>query len=139
KYTDLRIWLHCELIKEMPRKKKQLSREVIAEDERAELVAKFFRGLGDPTRLKIIELLLENGPMSVSEIVESLGQAQGRISSHLACLRWCDFVSGKQDGRYVLYDVTDDRVIEIIALARSMLSDTASKVEACTRIYDCDK
>lgn len=131
--------IELEVSLSMPRRKKTQSPEIIPEDERAELIAKFFRGLGDPTRLKIIELLLKNGPMSVSEIVESLGQAQGRISSHLACLRWCNFVSGQQEGRYVRYSVTDDRVIEIIELARLMLLDTASKVEACTRIDGCEE
>lgn len=100
---------------------------------RAELIAKFFRGIGDPTRIKIVELLL-NGPLTVSQIVASLKQPQGRVSSHLACLRWCGFVSSQQDGRNVYYQVTDERVKELVELARSMLSDHAAEITACTRI-----
>ena len=47
-------------------------------DAAAELYAKFFRGLGDPTRVKIIQLLLER-PRTVSELVALLGAPQGRV------------------------------------------------------------
>ena len=53
----------------------------------ADLDARFFRGLGDPTRLRIVQLLLD-GERTVSEIVREVGGLQGRISSHLMCLRW---------------------------------------------------
>lgn len=107
--------------------------------QRAELTAKFFRGLGDPTRLKIIELLVERS-MTVSEIVAALKQPQGRVSSHLACLKWCGFVSGQPQGRHVHYGVTDLRVMELLGLARSMLAEHAANVQACTRIDgSCDQ
>ena len=47
-----------------------------------ELTARFFRYLGDPTRVKILRLLLE-GDKNVGELVEQIGSAQGRVSSHL--------------------------------------------------------
>ncbi len=47
-----------------------------------ELTARFLRYLGDPTRVKILNLLLD-GDKNVGELVESIGSAQGRVSSHL--------------------------------------------------------
>ena len=52
-----------------------------------ELSAQFFLGLGDPIRLKILEILLK-GEKSVSDLVHFLGIQQGRWSNHLACLKW---------------------------------------------------
>jgi len=63
------------------------------------LTAKFFRALEDPTRLRILRLLLE-GERTVSELVAQLGAPQGRVSSHLACLRWRGYVQVRRQGRY---------------------------------------
>lgn len=98
------------------------------------LVAKFFRGLGDPTRLKILELLITDGPLTVSQIVDQIGQQQGRVSSHLACLRFCGFASSEQRGKFVYYRVTDVRVRQLVALAKSMLCEHAYQVDCCKRI-----
>src|SRR6266571_2416251 len=57
---------------------------------RSDLVAKYFRGLGDPTRVRILELLRDDGELSVGELVARLGQPQPKVSNHLACLRWCE-------------------------------------------------
>ncbi|MEE9122897.1 MAG: ArsR family transcriptional regulator, partial [candidate division NC10 bacterium] len=51
------------------------------EIEHLQLTAKFFRGLGDPTRLKILELLLER-EHRVTEMVNLLKVPQGRLSNH---------------------------------------------------------
>ena len=51
---------------------------------RPEVIATFFHGLSDPTRVRILELLAER-PMTVPEIVGAVGLAQGRVSSHLSC------------------------------------------------------
>ncbi len=56
-------------------------------EQRQEITAKFFHGLSDLTRLGIVELLLDEGEQNVSDLVAAVGQSQGRISNHLACLR----------------------------------------------------
>src|SRR5881409_1772859 len=47
----------------------------------ADLVAKYFRGLGDPIRLRILELLRAEGELTVSQLVERLGIAQPKVST----------------------------------------------------------
>lgn len=99
-----------------------------------EVLSKFFRGLGDPTRVKIIEHLLE-GDKSVGELVALLGSPQGRISTHLACLRWCGYVSSFKNGRSVYYRVDDQRVKDILRLAKEMIHDNAQRIVCCNIIH----
>ena len=98
-----------------------------------DLVAKYFRALGDPTRLRVLELL-GNGERSVGELVAALGLPQPQVSNHLACLRWCGFVATRRQHRMIHYRLADDRVREIVALARQLLAQKADHVAVCTRI-----
>jgi DNA-binding transcriptional ArsR family regulator len=99
-----------------------------------ELVGKYFRALGDPTRVRILELLREHGELSVGELVQRLGQSQPKVSNHLACLRWCGFVHTRRVHPTVYYRVADERVTQLLTLAQALLSDNAEHVAACRRI-----
>ncbi len=101
--------------------------------EQLQLTAKFFRGLGDPTRLKILELLLER-ERHVTELVNLLQVPQGRLSNHLACLSWCGYVTTTRQGRNRYYRVADKRVRKILELARDMVAVNAEHIWACTRL-----
>ncbi|GAC1539014.1 MAG: metalloregulator ArsR/SmtB family transcription factor [Acidimicrobiales bacterium] len=106
---------------------------VPVEEAGRRVIAKFFRALGDPTRLVLLEFLLD-GERTVSECVERVGLAQSRVSSHLACLAGCGYVAMRRDGRFTRYQVTDPRVAELVTLARSIAADNAAALAACTRI-----
>lgn len=97
------------------------------------VIAKFFRALGDPTRLRLLEFVLEE-EKTVSECVELVGLAQSRVSTHLACLADCGFVQLRRQGRYAYYRVTDPRVAELVLLARSLSADNAMALSDCLRI-----
>jgi len=99
-----------------------------------ELVGKYFRALGDPTRVRILELLRDHDELSVTEIVERLGQSQPKVSNHLACLRWCGFVHTRREHPTVFYRVADERVTQLLALGRALLAGNAEHVAACRRI-----
>ena len=96
----------------------------------AQTAARFFRGLGDPTRVRILHILLE-GERSVSDLVGMLGVPQGRVSSHLSCLRWCGFVEADRRGRNVYYTVTDPRVRELLTLGDAMIAEAAERILSC--------
>jgi DNA-binding transcriptional ArsR family regulator len=102
----------------------------------SDLVAKYFRGLGDPSRLRILELLRDEGELSVGELVEQLGLPQPKVSNHLACLRWCGFIDARRDGRTVYNRIADPRVAAMLDLAESLLADNAEHVAACCRIEE---
>lgn len=99
-----------------------------------ELVGKYFRALGDPTRVRILELLGMHGELSVTELVERLCQSQSKVSNHLACLRWCGFVHTRRDHPTVYYRVADTRVTQLLGLGRALLADNAEHVAACQRM-----
>ncbi len=94
------------------------------------LLAKFFRGLGDPTRIRILQLLLD-GERTVGELVEELGSFQGRVSSHLACLRWCGFVTSRRDGQNVYYHVIDSRVRKLLNAGADFLNEHQDSIAFC--------
>src|SRR5919108_20129 len=96
-----------------------------------DLVAKYFRGLGDPTRVRVLELLRREGELSVGELVARLGLPQPQVSNHLACLRWCGFVETRRDGRTVYNRLADARVAQMLDLAESLLADNAEHVAVC--------
>lgn len=95
--------------------------------------ARFFRVLGDPTRLAILHYLLIE-PHSVSDLTAKLGIAQSRVSNHLACLRWCRFVTAERDGRRVIYSVADRRLEPLIAAASEVASENRDHLASCHRI-----
>lgn len=101
---------------------------------RSDLVAKYFRGLGDPTRVRILELLHAEGELAVGQLVERLGLAQPKVSNHLACLRWCGFVEARRERRTVYNRIADERVVAVLGLAHALLDDNADHVAACCRI-----
>ncbi len=100
----------------------------------ADLVAKYFRGLGDATRVRILELLEAGGELSVGELVTAVRQSQPKVSNHLACLRWCGFVDSRRQGRTVRYRIADERVARLLALGRALLADNAEHVASCARV-----
>jgi ArsR family transcriptional regulator, cadmium/lead-responsive transcriptional repressor len=101
---------------------------------RSDLVAKYFRALGDPTRLRILGLLEAAGELSAGELTRRLGQPQPKVSNHLACLRWCGFVQTRRQHRVIYYRLADQRVLAILELADGLLADNADHVAACCRI-----
>ena len=103
-----------------------------------DLVAKYFRGLGDPIRLRILEALRDEGELSVGQLVEHLGLAQPKVSNHLACLRWCGFIEARREHRTVFNRISDERVLNMLALAQSILADNAEHVASCCRITESE-
>jgi ArsR family transcriptional regulator, cadmium/lead-responsive transcriptional repressor len=105
-----------------------------ASPARTDLVAKYFRALGDPTRLRILRLLQVDRELSAGDLTRRLGQSQPKVSNHLACLRWCGFVVTRRDHRVIYYRLADQRVATLLELADGLLADNADHVAACCRI-----
>ena len=103
--------------------------------ESDEILMKFFKGLGDPTRIRIVEALLEN-ERNVSELIKLVAAPQSNISNHLACLKWCGYITSRKEGTSIYYQITDERVKKIVALARQIIADHAENLYTCTRIKD---
>ena len=75
-------------------------------DRQLAAVAKLFQALADPTRLRILGLLL-TGEVCVCDIHESLRIPQPKASRHLAYLRRAGLVDGRREGLWVHYRLAD--------------------------------
>ncbi|MGO8946977.1 MAG: ArsR/SmtB family transcription factor [Ktedonobacterales bacterium] len=94
--------------------------------------AKLFRGFSDQSRLSLLEALCD-GPLTVTALVERTGLTQSNVSNHLACLRDCGLVTTRAQGRYVRYQLSDERVAALLGLAEELLAETAHGVDSCPR------
>ena len=101
------------------------------ESEEMCLLARFFNGFANSTRLSILLLLTQRGEMKVGELVSELGAPQPRVSDHLRCLAWCGYVQVRREGRNAYYSVSDERVLEVLKLGESLLRDNLDRVESC--------
>jgi len=99
-----------------------------------ELLARLFRALGDATRLRILELLLEEGELHQMEIVRRLGATQARVSEHMACLTWCGFVETRTEGRKTLYSPANRQVRGLLDRAKRFLEQNEAQIASCRRI-----
>ena len=107
---------------------------ISSEPTEPELLAKYFKVLAEPARVRVLEALHEHGELSVGELAETLELGRTNVSNHLACLRWCGFVETRREHRTIYYRVADARVTELLVLARALLSDNAEHVAACRRV-----
>ncbi|MDC3412953.1 ArsR/SmtB family transcription factor [Terrihalobacillus insolitus] len=105
----------------------------INENYSSEIYAKFFHGLSNPTRFKIVRALLDR-EMNVGELVDELQIKQSQVSNQLACLKWCGYLLTRQEGKYIYYQIKDDRVRQIVRLATEVVSENAAHISNCTTI-----
>jgi DNA-binding transcriptional ArsR family regulator len=94
--------------------------------------SKFFRGLGDPSRLKLARALL-GGPRSVTELVRSTGLSQPNASMHLACMRCCGLVEFDQRGRRRYYRIADADLPRMLEMAEGIVRRAREPISQCTR------
>ena len=106
---------------------------VTADPAGRELLARFYRALGDPTRLALLAFCAEE-ERTGNDCVAHVGLSQGRVSAHLACLVSCGLIEARRSGRYVYYHTTDPRVASLVELGTAMVADHAAGVAACTKV-----
>ena len=95
-----------------------------------EVVARFFHGVADPTRVRILQYLLD-GPKSAGDIVRHVGRYQPSVSSHLTCLRFCGFVEARRVGRNVVYELVDPQTRRLLEMGERHLAKNAERIMAC--------
>ena len=80
-----------------------------------EVVAQRFRLLGEPMRLRILQLL-EEGELPVNEIVDTLKSSQPNISKHLQALCHGGLISRRREGLNIFYSIADPMVFKLCDL-----------------------
>ena len=95
-----------------------------------ERVASRFRALAEPARLVVLHAL-ERGELTVSELVDATGLAQGNLSKHLQQLYAAGFVTRRRDGMFVYYALADE---DVLALCELMCGRLEGEVESARRL-----
>ncbi|MER7505298.1 metalloregulator ArsR/SmtB family transcription factor [Nonomuraea pusilla] len=92
--------------------------------------AALFHSLADENRLRIVARLAR-GEARVVDLVGELGLAQSTVSKHLACLRDCDLVDYRAEGRQSFYSLTRPELMDLLASAEHLLAATGHTVVLC--------
>ncbi len=96
----------------MASKKKAPEAHPILSSEALRLVAGRFRALSDPSRLRILNLLMQ-GESGVQELVEATGFEQPNVSRHLSVLRNEGIVERRANGNRALYSIQDPTIVQL--------------------------
>ncbi|MEU6304955.1 transcriptional regulator [Streptomyces sp. WAC 01325] len=86
-----------------------------------QLKAEFFKTLGHPARIRVLELLSER-EHAVAEMLPEVGIEPAHLSQQLAVLRRANLVKTRKEGSTVYYSLTSPKVAELLRVARTILS-----------------
>jgi ArsR family transcriptional regulator len=84
--------------------------------------ADFFRTLGHPVRIRVLELL-QDGPLPVRNLLVQIDIEASNLSQQLAVLRRAGIVTATRDGSTVVYALSSNDVAELLRAARRILTD----------------
>ncbi len=90
-------------------------------DEALTLIASWFRTLAEPSRLKILRALKEQGELNISELVEATGLTQANVSRHVQILVETGMVGRRREGLNVICFIADPSVTELCSSVCSNL------------------
>ncbi len=88
--------------------------------------ADFFKTLGHPARIRVLEVL-QDGERSVSELIPEVGLEPSHLSQQLGVLRRANIVQARKEGITVRYSVTDERIFELLAVAKAILTSSLAE------------
>lgn len=90
-----------------------------------QLKADFFKTLGHPARIRVLELLSIR-EHAVAEMLPQVGIEAAHLSQQLAVLRRANLVTARKEGSTVYYSLTSPHVAELLAVARLILTSVLS-------------
>ena len=84
--------------------------------------ADFFKTLGHPARIRVLELLVD-GERSVGQLIPAVGLEASSLSQQLGVLRRAGVVVARKQGNTVIYALASDDIAELMVLARRVLAE----------------
>ena len=99
-------------------------------EDLAELIARRFRVLGDPLRVRMLDLLRDE-ELSVNALAERLGAGQQNVSKHLSVLADAAVLARRKDGNHVYYRIADEGVF---ALCEQVCGSVQSRLAALSAL-----
>lgn len=100
-----------------------------------EVKADFFKTLGHPARVRILEVL-RDGERPVSEIIPLVGLEPSHLSQQLGVMRRANVVRSRRDGSAVLYAVVDPRIHQLLAVAKAIITSSLSETRELLEALD---
>ncbi|MBT2724739.1 metalloregulator ArsR/SmtB family transcription factor [Bacillus sp. ISL-46] len=101
-----------------------------------DIKVKLIKGFADKTRLQILESIKDK-EKTVSQIVEEIKGNQSNISQHLACLKGCGIIVGRQEGKYMYYGIRDEQIKSVLTMFDLILGDVEKQVADCDKNDQC--
>jgi DNA-binding transcriptional ArsR family regulator len=105
-------------------------------DDLVELVARRFRVLSEPMRIRLLDQL-RTGEATVGELSHALSASQQNVSKHLAVLSEAGMVGRRKDGNHVYYRIVDEGVFalcdEVCGSVRQQLRSLSELIEGVSR------
>ena len=103
----------------------------------------FFKALSDPTRLRVLKIILKNQNVCVCEFTEQMQISQPKVSRHLALLRNLSIVQDQRKGQWIYYHINPELpswandILNILAVQNDdLMNHTKSEITIC---IDCEK
>jgi ArsR family transcriptional regulator len=90
--------------------------------------AEFFKTLGHPARIRVLELL-RDGDRTVAELIPEVGIEPSHLSQQLGVLRRARIVQSRKVGSAVVYSVTDTRIFDLLEVAKSILTTSLGETQ----------
>ncbi|WHM41526.1 metalloregulator ArsR/SmtB family transcription factor [Streptomyces sp. BPTC-684] len=104
-----------------------------------EAKAEFFRMLGHPVRIRVLELL-QDGPLPVRDLLAAIEIEASSLSQQLAVLRRSGIVTATREGSTVVYELAGGDVAELLRAARRILSTLlAGQQDLLAQLREADK
>ena len=88
--------------------------------------AEFFKTLGHPARIRVLEVLRE-GERPVNELIPEVGIEPSHLSQQLAVLRRANLVRSRKVGASVLSSVSEPRVFQLLEVAKAILTSSLTE------------
>ncbi|MFS0603355.1 ArsR/SmtB family transcription factor [Peribacillus frigoritolerans] len=100
-----------------------------------DMKVKLIHGFSNKTRIQILESI-KSQEKTVSQIVEEIKGNQSNISQHLACLKGCGIIVGRNEGKYCYYSLRNQHIRELLTMFDAVLEDVQNDVACCESHID---
>jgi len=100
-----------------------------------DMKVKLIHGFSNKTRIQILESI-KNQEKTVSQIIEEINGNQSNISQHLACLKGCGIIVGRNEGKYCYYSLRNNQIRDLLMMFDVVLEDVQNDVACCENHID---
>ncbi|MER2047204.1 MAG: metalloregulator ArsR/SmtB family transcription factor [Solibacillus sp.] len=100
-----------------------------------DMKVKLIHGFSNKTRIQILESIKAK-EKTVSQIVEEINGNQSNISQHLACLKGCGIIVGRNEGKYIYYSLRNQQISDLLSMFDAVLEDVENDISCCDRQID---